>query len=230
MIALFGWDASGVTAGATVVLGVLAAVATIANALLVRASVKQGVATEKAAQAAQDAVVVQQQQVALARDELRLVERQVAAMERQVELQESESTRRARQAFPQLEVESSELATDEVRGKVRYIHGEDAADAVEVWIWFRGRQYVARIGQVLATPTGTDFRATPPVEPVTPEAKRIPDWVLTRGPRVDAVSWLGKGVMGAWWAQRFDEHNNPIGFPERGEWERPGFQRVGDAG
>ena len=231
VVALFGWDASGVTAGATVALGFLAAVSIVANWRLIRTAVRQSAATEQAARAAKAGIAMQEQQLALARDELLLFQRQVAVMERTAALQETDEARRAGEAFPLLELDTQQLSATEITGKVRYVHGTVPADAVEVRIWYDGRQYLARVGQVVANPTGTEFRAVPAdATQLDTDSARLPGWVMTRGHRVDAVSWVGSRTTGRWWAQRFSEQNLRLGLPDSGEWDLPGATRIGILG
>jgi hypothetical protein len=128
-----------------------------------------------------------ERQIPLIENELRLIERQVAAVERQLALQESSAGAAERRAFPVLEAEATELANDTVKGKVYYRGGEAAAEDVEVSVWFRARRYHGAVGSVFPTPGSADFSALP-VTDVSAESQ-IPGWALTRGPRVDAVSW-----------------------------------------
>lgn len=168
-----------------------------------------------------------ERQIPLLENELRLVERQVAVVERQLALQESSAGSAERRAFPVLEAESNELSDDTVRGKVYYRGGEGNAEDVEVWVWFRGRRYRGAVGTVFPTPGSADFTALP-VSDVSAESQ-IPGWALTRGPRVDAVSWRS-GAEGAWWAQRYDDRSRKVGLPDRGEWWMKGIQRPTAAG
>lgn len=185
---------------------------------------KAGEAVHEAARLA----AASERQIPLFENELRLVERQVAAMERQLALQESSADAARRRSFPVLEVEATELSEQSVKGNVYYRGGEDPAEDIEVWMWFRGGRYRANVGSILPTPGSVGFTATRVTDP-DPAGVRIPGWALTRGYRVDAVSWKS-GIRGEWWAQRLDEQGRNRGLPDRGEWWVDGAQRPTSVG
>lgn len=217
-------SAAGLTNATFALVGVtgLLAVATVWLGFQTRSSVKKSADGVREAIRLADA---SERQLPLLANQLRLVERQVAATERQLALQESASGVAQRRAFPVLEVEATELSSDLVKGKVYYRGGEDGAEEIEVAIWFRGGIYRGQVASLRPSPGSADFMATRRLEPDTTDG-HIPGWAVSRGTRVDAISWRS-GIRGEWWAQRYDDGNRQVGMPDRGEWWVEGVQRPG---
>jgi hypothetical protein len=212
---------TNLTLALVIVTGVMA-VATVWLGIQTWRSVREATKSVEEARRLADAT---ERQITLVENELRLVERQVSAMERQLALQERAEDVARRRAFPILEAEATELAEQEVKGQVHYLSGKDAAEDIEVHIWFRSHHYRAQIGTLLPTPGKAGFTAIRQGD-LDPAEASVPGWALTRGSRVDAVSWRS-GAQGEWWAQRYDAEGRRVGMPDHGDWLKPGIQTPG---